>query len=510
MLGPFTLLGVLALGGALASSITARLAPEARGHGVPEVMAAVALKGGIIRPRVIAIKAVASATSIAFGGSCGREGPIVQIGATIGSVLGQVVHAPVPIVRTLVACGAAAGISATFNAPIGGVFFASEVILGDFAPRSFATIVVSSVVAAVISRAFLGNHPSFDARAFALVSPRELLLYAVLGVLCALWAWAFVRVLYVIEDAAEAWKITPEIKGAVGFGLVGAIGLFAPQVLGVGYDVIQHVFDGHVGVARALALSVLKPIATSLTLGFGGSGGVFAPSLFTGAMLGDGFGRIAHGLFPAWTASAAAYGLVAMAAVFAAAAEAPITAIVIVFEMSYDYTIVLPLMISTVIATILGRRLIDGTVYELKLMRRGIDWKRVRRPHALERVRVSNVVREAAVTAHASDTVASVAERLHGTSEGVVPVLDRDGRFAGIVAAGDLGWLMTHDAAQPIGAFVKAAAASVASTESLERAADLMADPQIAMLPVLHADGSLAGIITRRDVLTAYRSLSGV
>ncbi len=309
---------------------------------------------------------------------------------------------------------------------------------------------------------------------------------------------------------SEAWKITPEIKGAVGFGLVGAIGLFAPQVLGVGYDVIQHVFDGHVGVARALALSVLKPIATSLTLGFGGSGGVFAPSLFTGAMLGDGFGRIAHGLFPAWTASAAAYGLVAMAAVFAAAAEAPITAIVIVFEMSYDYTIVLPLMISTVIATILGRRLIDGTVYELKLMRRGIDWKRVRRPHALERVRVSNVVREAAVTAHASDTVASVAERLHGTSEGVVPVLDRDGRFAGIVAAGDLGWLMTHDAAQPIGAFVKAAAASVASTESLERAADLMADPQIAMLPVLHADGSLAGIITRRDVLTAYRSLSGV
>ncbi len=226
------------------------------------------------------------------------------------------------------------------------------------------------------------------AAAFSLVSPRELWLYALLGVLCALWAWGFVRVLYAIEDLGDAWKIAPEFKGAAGFALVGAIGLYAPQVLGVGYGAIQHVFDGHVGADRAFVLSLLKPLPTSLTLGFGGSGGVFAPSLFTGAMLGDGFGRIVHDLFPAWTASAAAYGLVAMAAVFAAAAEAPITAIVIVFEMSDDYTIVLPLMIATVIATSLGRRLIGGTVYELKLMRRGIDWKRVRRPRARTRPRV--------------------------------------------------------------------------------------------------------------------------
>ncbi len=226
------------------------------------------------------------------------------------------------------------------------------------------------------------------AAAFSLVSPRELWLYALLGVLCALWAWGFVRVLYAIEYLGDAWKIAPEFKGAAGFALVGAIGLYAPQVLGVGYGAIQHVFDGHVGADRAFVLSLLKPLPTSLTLGFGGSGGVFAPSLFTGAMRGDGFGRIVHDLFPEWTASAAAYGLVAMAAVFAAAAEAPITAIVIVFEMSDDYTIVLPLMIATVIATSLGRRLIGGTVYELKLMRRGIDWKRVRRPRARTRPRV--------------------------------------------------------------------------------------------------------------------------
>ncbi len=192
-LGPAQVVPVLIVGGVLTAFIVNRFAKEAKGHGVPEVMASVALQGGVMRPRVIAVKSLASATCIGFGGSCGREGPIVQIGSTIGSVLGQIVRAPAQIIRTLVACGAAAGISATFNAPIGGVFFASEVILGDFAPRSFATIVVSSVVAAVIGRAHFGNHPSFTASAFYLVSPAELGLYAILGVIAAFWAAGFVR-----------------------------------------------------------------------------------------------------------------------------------------------------------------------------------------------------------------------------------------------------------------------------------------------------------------------------
>lgn len=508
VVGPATLLVVMAAGGAVAAGTTARFAPEARGHGVPEVMAAVALHGGIIRPRVIGIKALASATSIAFGGSVGREGPIVQIGSAIGSVLGQLAHAPAPLVRTLVACGAAAGISATFNAPIGGVFFASEVILGDFAPRSFATIVVSSVLAAVVARAYLGDHPSFDARAFALVSPRELVLYAILGVVCAVWAWAFVRVLYFIEDAAEAWKIVPEIKGALGFAIVGAIGLFAPQILGVGYGAIDHVFDEHVGAQHALLLSVLKPVATSITLGAGGSGGVFAPSLFTGAMLGDAFGRTVHQLFPSWTAGGAAYGLVAMSAVFAAAAEAPITAIVIVFEMSTDYTIVLPLMIATVVATLLGRRFLDSTVYEMKLERRGIDWKRVRRPQPLSRFTVASVERVPPVVARLDDPIRTIAERLHGTDEIAAPVVDREGRFVGIAFATDLAFASARDPFGIAETIVRRGVATVAPGDALERAADLMADPSVALVPVLASDGTLTGIVTRRDVLDAYRSLA--
>jgi CIC family chloride channel protein len=509
VVGAFALVIVLACGGALAAWITARFAPEARGHGVPEVMVAVALHGGVIRPRVIGVKALASATSIGFGGSCGREGPIVQIGSAIGSVLGQLSHAPAPIVRTLVACGAAAGISATFNAPIGGVFFASEVILGDFAPRSFATIVVSSVLAAVVSRAYLGNHPSFNASGFVLVSPRELALYAILGIIAAFWAWGFVKMLYAFEDAADRIKMHPALKGAIGFGFVGAIGLVAPQILGVGYESMQHVLDGHVDAPHALALARLKPLATSLTLGTGGSGGVFAPSLFTGAMLGDAFGRLAHAAFPTWTAPAAAYGLVAMAAVFAAAAEAPITAIMIVFEMSYDYTIILPLMIATVVATILGRRLIDGTVYELKLMRRGIDWQRVRRAGSLGRILVSSVEHAPAIVAEEHEAARAVIERLHGSQETAVPVVDAHGDLRGIALVSDLAWHISRDPAVTVGSVARPFTLMLLSTDTLERAADLMADPVVSVLPIMEAGTSrLTAVVTRSDILDAYRSLA--
>lgn len=504
MLGPWGLILTVGLGGAAAAWFTVRFAPEARGHGVPEVMAAVALRGGVMRPRVIVIKALASATTIGFGGAAGREGPIVQIGCAIGSVLGQLARAPAPIVRTLVACGAAAGISATFNAPIGGVFFASEVIMGDFAPRSFSVIVVSSVVAAVIGRAVLGNHPSFDARAFTLVSPRELWLYALLGVLCALWAAGFVKLLYGCEDAVDRIKLPAALKGFAGFGVVGAIGVFVPQILGVGYAAMQHVLDGHVGFFRAFGLAALKPLATSLTLAAGGSGGVFAPSLYTGAMLGDAFGRVAHVAFPAWTATPAAYGLVAMAAFFAAAAEAPITAIVIVFEMSSDYTIILPLMIATVIATILGRRLLGSTVYELKLVRRGIDWQRIRRPHVLATVRAASVVGQQPQTARGDESIATVAARLPADADGITVV---DGTtLVGVVGAAALGAhaLRTPDA--PMRSIVHGVPIVLRATDPLERAADLLTDPTVALVPIVAEDGTFAGTVTRRDVLDAFRS----
>jgi CIC family chloride channel protein len=504
-LGPLAAVVAIGLGGAAAAWFTARFAPEARGHGVPEVMAAVALAGGVMRPRVIVIKALASATTIGFGGAAGREGPIVQIGSAIGSVLGQLVRAPAPIVRTLVACGAAAGISATFNAPIGGVFFASEVILGDFAPRSFAVIVVASVVSAVIGRTMLGNRPSFDASGFVLVSPRELTLYALLGIVCAIGATLFVKLLYACEDGVDRIAAPAWLKGFVGFALVGCIGLAVPQILGVGYDAMQHVLDGHVDFARALGIAVLKPVATSLTLASGGSGGVFAPSLFTGAMLGDAFGRVMHAEFPSWTGPAAAYGLVAMAAFFAAAAEAPITAITIVFEMSDDYTIILPLMIATVIASVVGRRLLNGTVYEMKLVRRGIDWQRVRQPHALAHLSVSGLEATMPPTARSDEPVAAVAARVPAGADGIVVT---DGAsVAGIVSAATLADAWARRPTATIGEIMLAAPPVLHASDTLERAADTLVDPSIAFVPVLGGDERLAGIVTRRDVLDAYRSV---
>ena len=244
-IGAASVVVVLVAGGTLTAVLVERFAAEAKGHGVPEVMAAIALRGGAMRTRIIAVKSIASATCIGFGGSCGREGPIVQIGATIGSALGGLARAPAPVVRTLVACGAAAGISATFNAPIGGVFFASEVILGDFAPRSFATIVIASVVSAVIGRAYFGNHASFTAAAFYLVSPWELLAYAALGIVAAVWAAAFVKLLYGMEDWFDALRLPVYAKAAFGFAAVGVIGVWYPQVLGVGYGAIDEFLGEH-------------------------------------------------------------------------------------------------------------------------------------------------------------------------------------------------------------------------------------------------------------------------
>jgi CIC family chloride channel protein len=507
-LGRANVVPVLIAGGIITSFIVWRFAKEAKGHGVPEVMAAVALRAGIIRPRVIAVKSLASATCIGFGGSCGREGPIVQIGSAIGSVLGQICRAPSPIVRTLVACGAASGISATFNAPIGGVFFASEVILGRFEPRSFASIVVASVVAAVIGRSFFGNHPSFTASAFYLVSPAELALYALLGIVAALWAAGFVKLLYYVEDRFDAWRITSWVKAAAGFGIVGIIGIRYPQVFGVGYDSVDAVLSQHVPALHALALAALKPVATSLTLGAGGSGGIFAPSLFTGAMLGDAFGTLAHAAFPSWTASAAAYGLVAMAAVFAAAAEAPITSIMIVFEMSSDYTIILPLMVSTVIATLLGRRLLGHTIYEMKLIRQGIDWMRARNPGFFSRVRVSAVERQAPVIAQSGETVREVAARLRDTDELAIPLVAK-GRFVGLVAVSEIAVSLAQgsDGELRIDELGRPPTVTLSSTDSLEKAAISMADPRTPLLPVVDPkSGAFMGVVTRRDVLNAYRS----
>ncbi|MGB3091949.1 MAG: chloride channel protein, partial [Candidatus Zixiibacteriota bacterium] len=367
---PEWLIPLIPLAGGLAvAPITYRLAREARGHGVPEVMLAVALRGGIIRPFVALAKSIASSICIGSGGSAGREGPIVQIGSAIGSTVGQMFKMSGDRVKVLVGCGAAAGISATFNAPIAGVLFALEIILGDFTMYAFSPVIISSVTATVISRAFLGNYPAFIVPAYDLVSVWEMPMYIGLGLLAGIFSVLFIKVLYKSEDIFEALKIRNSLKPALGGLILGIIGLFYPQVFGVGYEAINAALHEEALIWVLFLLVFMKIAATSLTLGSGGSGGIFAPSLFMGATLGGFFGNLVHLAFPLITATPGAYALVGMSAMVAGTTHAPITAMLIIFELTGDYRIILPLMLASVVATLVANKLHVDSIYTLKLSR---------------------------------------------------------------------------------------------------------------------------------------------
>ena len=383
-LGIWFLLLIPVAGGLLYGPLIQRFARETRGHGVPEVMLAVAENGGRIRPPVTVVKALASATCIGTGGSVGREGPIVQIGSALASTLGQLVHMPEDRLRIIVACGAAGGISATFNAPITGLFFGFEIVLREFSLDALFATILAAVGADVLGRAFFGSGPFFSQVPHDLLAPHDYayLLIALLGVAAGAVGVGFKTFLYKLEDLAdELWRGRPEwARPAVGGFALGAVLLVLPQMYGVGYPVMDKVLAGQEALWFILALMLGKILACSLTLSIGGSGGVFAPSLFTGAAAGMAFGDVAEHIFGAAIGPPALYGVVAMGGVFAATAQAPLTAIASVMEMTGNYQIVLPIMLAAGIAAAVSKRLTHGSIYTTKLLRRGIDIELVR-PH---------------------------------------------------------------------------------------------------------------------------------
>ena len=371
--GPAQLVLLPALGGLLVGPIVQRFAREAKGHGVPEVMTALAIRGGNIRKRVVTVKVIASSLTIGFGGAAGREGPMVQIGSAIGSAIGAWTRLSRTNVRTLVTCGAAGGIAATFNAPIGAAIFSMEVLIGRV-HTDFLLVLLTSLSSCMIARYFLGNFPAFMAPAYDLVSPAELPLYFMMGILIGLAASGYIKLLYWSEDAFGAWKFPDYLKPAVGGLMVGLILRFFPQIYGAGFPAIESALWVRFSWELLLALFVAEMVANCATLGSGGSGGVFAPSLYMGAMLGGAFGSLANGVFPEWTAGSGAYAMVGMAAFFAAIAKAPTTSILILFEMTNDYRIMLPLMAAVVGSVYVSHRMSPFSIYTLKLQRRGIDF----------------------------------------------------------------------------------------------------------------------------------------
>jgi CIC family chloride channel protein len=421
-----------AVGGLIVGLIVVRFAAEAKGHGVPEVMEAVALRGGRIRPRVVIAKLIASGVCIASGGSVGREGPIVQIGSAIGSSVGQWLRVGERRMRTLVGCGAAAGIAATFNAPVAGALFAVEIILGDFGVTQFSPIVISSVTATVVSRHFLGDFPAFEVPAYHLVSANELFAYGALGIIAGLVALIFVRTLYRAEDLFDKLRSPAFLKPAIGGALIGVIAIRFPEIFGVGYEAINEALTGDLGWKLLLILVMVKIVAVSLTIGSGGSGGIFAPSLFIGAMVGGAVGTVPG-----------AYALVGMGAVVAAGTHAPITAIVMIFELTGDYKIILPLMISSIIATLLATRLQKASIYTLKLLRRGVDIRSGYSASVLSHLTARDAMRTEFAEVGRADQLMPVISRFVERPGDTVLVTDPDQRLLGVITLDDIRPLMT-------------------------------------------------------------------
>ena len=498
-----------ALGGLVVGCLVYFLAREAKGHGVPEVMEAVTLRSGMIRKRVVFVKSLASAICIGTGGSAGREGPIVQIGSAIGSSIGQVLRVSAERVRTLVGCGAAAGIAATFNAPIAGSMFALEIVLGDFGLATFSPIVISSVAATVVSRHFLGDSPAFIVPAYQLVSAWELPLYVILGLFCALVAVTFTTLLYRAEDIFDNLKIPDYLKPVTGGLMLGLMGLLFPHVLGVGYPAIDLSLMQKLSWWVMFLLVACKILSTSITIGSGGSGGIFAPSLFMGAMAGGFFGTVVHYIFPEVTASPGAYSIVGMGAVVSGTTHGPLSAILILFEMTGDYKIILPLMIACIIGSLASGQLLTDSIYTLKLARRGVNIKAGKEVNVLKSISVKDVMNPEVETIPENMTLGRLAEKISKSKYNSFPVVNSEGDLTGILTFVDYHDVAFDESLKDLVVAKEIATKNVVTVsldDNLYNTMEKITLKDFSILPVVSPDNpsQLLGTLTRRDIYSAY------
>ena len=513
---PIHLILIPAIGGAFVGPLVYYFAREAKGHGVPEVMESLELRGGRIRPRVVIVKSLASSICIASGGSVGREGPIAQIGSALGSLVGQVLKLSEDRIRTLVACGAAGGIAATFNAPIAGAVFALEVLLRRFGSVYFGAVVISAVTADVIAHYFEGDQRTFLTPDYALNNPWELLLYTLMGILSALAAVGFSRLLYFSEDIWSLLRIPEPIKPILGGIMLGILGVFSfqvegfPRIFGVGYNTIESSLFSQLTLQMTFVLLLLKLLATTLTLGSGGSGGIFAPSLFMGAMLGGTFGHIAHSMFPETVAPSGAYALVGMAAFFGGVAHAPITAILILFEMTGDYQIILPLMLATVVSTIVSRNVSRDSIYTLKLKRRGVVLSQdTQAIDLMQGVTAEMAMNPEKDEVHLNMPLVELMSTFSSTHFHALPVIKQNSELAGLVTIKELDKLKTQ------GSFESKTVKDILSVKNpptilphqpVWMALRHLEDQGEGCVPVVAESGSkkLLGVLRRIDIIRAY------
>ncbi len=503
-----------AIGGLLVGLLAHYFEKGEKGEGIPNVIDAVASKGGVIKGNIAIKKIVGSALSIGTGGAGGREGPIVQIGASIASAFGQMLHLSPDRLKIIVGCGAAAGLSAAFNAPLGGALFAMEIILRTFRAQTFSPIIIASVIATALSRSYLGNEPAFEIPTYELLNNLEFGFYIILGLLAGLTSVYFVKVFYSIEGFfANLKKMPPYFKTALGGLIVGIIGVYLPGVYGFSYVSIDSVLDARLTLLIVMLLLFLKPIATATTIGSGGNGGTFAPSLFTGAMLGGAFGIIINNIFPNLTAPAGAYALVGMGAVVAGTTNASLTALIMVFEMTNNYKIILPLMLTIIISTTLSKAILGGSLYTLKFKREGKEMDIYgRKISILKQITVRNLINRKFDYIYENYDFKMIIEKLKQTSYNSILVLDENKKLSGQIAFQDIRDAILDDEYRGISQFLIAKDVMRHSIETIyeyqdgEQALKKLEFGDYEYLPVIHKEsGKVIGIISKDTMINKYQ-----
>ncbi|MBX3044047.1 MAG: chloride channel protein [Candidatus Kapabacteria bacterium] len=431
----YMLLIIPTVGGIIVGPFAHFVVPASKGHGVTEVIHSLLTKGGIIKPVVAIGKSITSAVTIGTGGSVGYEGPIVHIGASIGSSVGQFFRVPTRRLRTLVGCGAAAGIAATFNMPIAGALFAIEVIMMDYAAFQLFPIIISSVIATVISHHYIGNFAEFNASPIVLSSSFEIFNYFILGALCGLIAFLMIKSLYYFEGFfTEQVKVPEYMKPAIGGLMIGAIGIFYPQIIGVGNDSISLALDNNFFWLTAMILVFIKIVSTSITLGSGGSGGMLSPALFVGAMTGFAFGEAMNFIDPSTSFDSGSYAFIAMGGLIAGTVRAPLTAILMVFELTRQSSAILPLMIVVSISMILSSKLSRESVYTLKLIMNKIQIKSFGENSILKSIPVSEIICKNYIALPENAKFSEIANKLLSGADSCISVHTMKGKYLGIIS----------------------------------------------------------------------------
>ncbi|HLJ40509.1 MAG TPA: chloride channel protein [Candidatus Acidoferrales bacterium] len=502
------------IGGLIVGFMAKYGSDKIKGHGIPEAMEAVLTTRSRIEAKVAILKPLSAAIAIGTGGPFGAEGPIIQTGGALGSLVGQFIATTASERKVLLACGAGAGMAATFNTPIAGVILAIELLLFEFRARSFIPLVIATTLATSVRWFLLGQHSMFSMDPHVLFDPiHGLPYYLLLGVICGFAAVGFTKFLYWVEDLFDHLPLDDLWHPAIGAFFLGVIGFFIPRVLGVGYDTISDILHNNLALKVLVLLMVFKALALVVSLGSGTSGGLLAPMFMSSAALGGVFAMIINHFLPGAHLSPGAYALVAMGAVFGAAARATFALIVFAFEITRDYNSVLPLMITCVIADMIALHYLPSSIMTEKLTRRGLTVPTDFEVGVLQVVKVSEVMRTDVHSIPPQMTVGELAERMGREEPGFnmtqgLPICDPDGKLVGIVTQGDLLRALKLDPSGKI-KVLDAGAQSLVVAYPDERAFDAlyrMLNNNIGRLPVVSRDGSkkLVGYLNRSSILSAW------